>query len=323
MYDHHSDTKSADFSAATISATTIRYRKLATGKLQGNTNVYRWSDGSTTMTIGDRHFELESKALAPPRDGKYNETKDSLHYIAAPSMDAQILFNLGHLQGQYTIKPNKDVEDDALEKLQKSLAAANRKDDKLLDVIPNMDPELQKKQAEAAEREWLKAQRRREIAAEKASLPSGRRAGGGLTVDDLEGRGRRAPATGRKPRAKKPRVRGSDYDTDDELPRGGRNREDEYDKEDDFLASSDEDMEEPAEASEEEEEEEEEDSDANKRKSSKHKSKKMARVNDDADADADADLMDDDVPTTGRAPSPDTTGVRGRKRQIIDDDDDE
>lgn len=305
----------------------MRYRKnTTTGMLESNTVVYKWSDGSTTISVGDQHYILQEKPLAPPVDGKaYQEVQDSHSYIAAPSIESQVLLTVGHMTNQYTVRPNKEVEDDALEKLQKSLEAAARakkgEDKNGPRVITNtQDPELQKKRAELAEKERLRAQRRRETAAEKAILP--RRPGGGLSVDDLEGRGgRRAPGSGRKPPGAKRVRRRPEYDSDDDLPRG-RNREDEYDKEDDFLASSDEDLEEGGEGDDDEEEEEllDDDSDTEQPKAKKLKPSKPDETSD-ADADAEADLDDDEV---AAAPvSADSAAGRGRKRNIIEDDDDE
>lgn len=324
--DHHSDTKSANFSANAVATSTIRYRKNpSSGRVQSNTVVYRWSDGSTTIAIGDQHYELQSKSLAPPKDTKtYQEVQDSHSYLASPSISAQSILFVGHMTNEYTVRPNKDIEDDALEKLQRSLAAATRGihkgDDKGgPELITNTeDPELQKKKAELAEKERMKLQRRRETAAEKANLPKHSMGGrGGLSVDDLEGRGRRAPV-GRS-KGPKPKKRRAEYDSDDDLPRGGRNREDEYDMEDGFLASSDEE-EQVEEDDDDEEEEILDDSDREHHKSKKQKTSKAADLSD-ADADAEADLDDDEAPA---APvSTDPTGGRGRKRHIIEDDDDE
>lgn len=307
----------------------MRYRKNpSTGELESNTVVYKWSDGSKTISIGDQHYVLQTKPLAPPKDSKpYQEVQDSHSYVAAPSITSQLLVMIGHMANQYTVRPNKDIEDDALEKLQRSLAAAtrggNKGDEKSgPQVITNtQDPELQKKRAEVAEKERMKAQRRRETAAEKANLP--RRPGGGLSVDDLEGRaGRRAPGSGRKPpSAKRPRRR-AEYDSDDDLPRG-RNREDEYDKEDGFLASSDEDLEEGQEGDEDEEEEMiDEESETEEPRAKKLKPSKPEESGGiDADADADVDFAEEDATAPPASGEP-ATG-RGRKRNIIEDDDDE
>lgn len=330
--DHHSDTKSADFSASSTAASTIRYRiNSSNNELESNTVVYRWSDGSTTISVGDQHYELQTKPLAPPKDSKtYQEVQDSHSYFCAPSITTQSLAVVGHITNQHTVRPNKSIEDDALEKLQRSLAAATRGGHKNEEkngpqvIANNQDPELQKKRAELAEKERMKAQRRRETAAEKANAPiGGRRLGGGLSVDDLEGRGRRAPGSGRKPAGAKRQRRRPEYDSDDDLPRGGRNREDEYDKDDGFLASSDEDLEEGGEGDDDEEEEMiDDESDAEEPKAKKQKHSKPDEASDlDADADADADLDDDVAPSY--PVNSEASGVRGRKRNIIEDDEDE
>lgn len=322
--DHHSDTKSANFSASNVALTTMRYRRNSkTGYLESNTLLHKWSDGSTTISIGDQHYELQTKPLAPPADSKqYQEVQDSHTYLASPSIASQLLLLVGHMNNQYTVRPNKDIEDDALEKLQKSLAAATRgglKGDEKggPEFITNTeDPELQKKKAEIAEKERLKAQRRRETAAEKQNFIRAQAGGrGGLSIDDLEGRFERKTA-GSERKAPKPRRHRSSYDSDDE-PRVGRNRQDEYDKEDDFLADSDEEVEESVE--EDEEEETDQDSDRGEPISKKQRISKAVDEIDDADADAEADLDDEDL----SIPMGQETAVRGRKRNIIEDDDDE
>ncbi|RFU36038.1 hypothetical protein B7463_g351, partial [Scytalidium lignicola] len=329
VYDHHTNTQSANFSARATAASTMRYRKNpATGNLESNTVVYKWSDGTTTLAVGDQHFELQTNPLAPSKESKvYQEVQDAHVYFASPSITSQLVVTVGHMTNQFTVRPNKDIEDDALEKLQRSLAAAARggikgEDKSGPELISNtVDPELQKKRAELAEKERLKAQRRRETAAEKASIPFGRSRGvGGLTVDDLEGRaGRRAPGTSRRPKpgGKRPRHR-PEYDSDDDLPRG-RTREDEYDKEDDFLASSDEELEEGGDDEEEEEAFLDDESEEDRPKAKKHKTSKDEER---SDADADADLDDEEAPVAAHT-SEATTGGRARKRNIIEDDDDD
>jgi RNA polymerase-associated protein LEO1 len=333
--DHHSDTKSTSFSASAIAASTIRYRTKSPSKLESNTVVYKWTDGSTTISVGEQHFVLQTKPLAPPRDSKmYQEVQDSHSYVASPSIASQLLVMVGHLTNQHTVRPNKDIEDDALEKLQRGLAAAARgsskgdvKDGPAV-IMSTQDPELQKKRAEMAEKERLRAQRRRETAAEKASLGVSRRPGNsGLNVDDLEGRGgRRAPGPGRKPPGAKRARRRAEYDSDDDLPRG-RTREDEYDKEDDFLADSDEELEVGEEVDDEDDmlddESEKEEPKAKKQKTkSKPEETSATDADADADADAEADLDDDEAPAPAASSEP--SGGRGRKgRNIIEDDDDE
>lgn len=316
----------------------MRYKKDAkSGKLESNTFLSQWSDGSVTLHVGDNDYELTSKPLAPfTKDPKgYQEVLDSHQYLAAPHFNAHILQIVGHITTQYSVEPNKQIQDAVLEKLAVQLQAATRgrnkgdNKDGIALITNTQDPELQKKEAEQAEKDRMKAQRRREAAAIRADQKTGRERAverGGLSLDDLEG-GRGRLGGSRKKRSapsgpRKARKR-ADYSSDeDEGPRG-RNREDEYDLEDDFLAASDEEIEE----GEESEEEIDEDSEADaKPKPKKQKTSKLA-ADEDEDADADADIDaegedDDDLQAAPVGTSGDASG-RGRKRLIIEDDDDE
>ncbi|KAI9734126.1 MAG: hypothetical protein M1818_006671 [Claussenomyces sp. TS43310] len=334
--DHHSTTKSPNFSVSTTAETTMRFRKNpATGKLESNTFISHWSDGSTTLHIGDNTYELQSKPLAPPlSDPKgYNDVLDSHQYLAAPHMFAQILQVVGHITNQYSVLPNKKIADAALEKLSVQLQAATRGHNKgdnkdgIAVIVNTQDPELQKKQAEQAEKERMKAQRRRETAAAKAEAQTGRirsAIGGGLSLDDLEGRGPRRTGPTKKRTApsgpRRSRKRADYSDDEDDLPRG-RHREDEYDLEDDFLAASDEEIE--------EEEASEEDYDdgikeKDNRRAKRQKTEELSDQDEDADADAEGEIDDENaVPATAETTSAGDTGGGRRKRLIIEDDDDE
>ena len=250
-------------------------------------------------------------SLAPPRDSKtYLEVQDSHQYVASPSIVSQLLVMVGHMSNQYTVKPNKDIFDDALMTLKKKIAKTSQIERSGPLLITNTeDPEMQKKRAEAAEKERIKAQRRLDLAVDKESRPSGRRTGGGLNLDDLEGRpGRRVPP-GRKSGPKRTRNR-RDYSSEEE--QGGRGREDKYDVGDGFLVDSDEDVEEDVEDSEGEEEEESEE----ERPKAKKQKKSQPEIT--SDDDAPADLEDIDAPV-----SEPVAGGRGRKRNIVEDDEDE
>lgn len=262
-----------------------------------------------TINVGGEHYEIQGKPLAPPKDKPYQPLQDSHTYLCSPSYETQLFLLVGHMSNQFSVRPSKGIVDEALEKLQNSLAAATRRgkgDEKGgPEIISNtVDPELQKKQAEAAEKERIKAQRRRETAAEKATMPRGYV--GRMTANDLEGgSGRRAPAS--KPRSKPKRK--ADYDSDDSAPRGGL-RQDEYDREDEFLASSDED-EQPEQDDDEESEEE------YHRERPKAKRAKISKP----DSDEDAEGEDDDEEVV--APAASEPVGRGRKRNVLDDDDDD
>jgi RNA polymerase-associated protein LEO1 len=341
--DHHSTIRSSNFSASAIANTTIRYRKNPeTGRLESNTIMSRWSDGSVTIAIGDQSYELLAKPLGPPTNQHtktYQDVLDSHQYLATPYMSTQLLHIVGHMTNQYIVKPNQEIQDDALEKLQSGLAAAargrNKGDSKsgLALISTTQDPELQKKQAELAEKERLKAQRRRETAAARADQQAGKvRAGigGGLSLDELERGGlRNAGSRKKRPAPSGPRRarRKPEYDSDDDLPHG-RSREDEYDLEDDFLVASDEEIEgdegDDDEESEEidEESEEEKGHEAKKRKTDATSRKDEEDAEGDSDIDAEGEIDDGAVPMESTAGG-DAAAGRGRKRHIIEDDEDE
>lgn len=271
-----------------------------------------------TMSVGGDHYEVQKKVMAPPSDKPYQEVQDSHCYAAAAHLSSNLLLTVGHISEQYTVLPNKNMQDDALAALATKMQAVARGKARLADHIftATIDPELQRKEAEMAEKERMKAQRRRENAAARLDSRTGTgnfRSGGGLSIGDLEG-GRRGAGGARKrgqPGASRPKKRKPEYDSDDDLP-AGRGRNDDYDHEDDFIAPSDD------EGSAEEEEDDDEDllDDDDEEEAPRAKRQKTAEAEDE-DADADADPDDVDAPAANAEQS------RGRRRNIVDDDDDE
>ncbi|KAL1839164.1 hypothetical protein VTJ49DRAFT_1820 [Mycothermus thermophilus] len=273
-----------------------------TGRLKSNANIFRWSDGSVTLSIGDDHYEIQSKPLAPPRGKPYKEVQDAHYYAAAAHLTTNSLLIVGHLTEQYTVRPNKELQDHALERLMANLADAKKDRGAEMIIVTTEDPELQKKQAELAEKERAKQQRRRETAAARAD--GGRYKAGGLSVGDLEGRRGVGAAAGRKrgaPGGAKPKRRRPEYDSDDDLP-SGRRRADNYDMDDGFLVDSDEESEEAAGSDSDEEEILEDDEEEDERPRAKRQ----------RTAEPDQEDGEEEGPTS-----------RGRRRRVIEDDDDE
>lgn len=233
------------------------------------------------------------------------------------------------------IQPTGDLADESVLRLQQSLASTHKSHDPAaqLKVIRD-NPEEVRKKAEKAEKDAQARIRKVQNAKDAAEFrreQTLRRGGlggrGGLSVAGLEDDDGMPTARGRKAQPKKRRMnrRGEIYsdDEDETLPRG-RTREDEYDREDDFLADSEE---EPEVYGEDEE------------------------LLDDEDEDAEGE--DDDVPaapaapaaaqsqrperprekrsTTPKRPVDDDEGDQGlqgspqarKKRRVIDDDEDE
>jgi len=278
-----------------------------TGRMQSNTNLYRWSDGSVTLAVGDEHYEVQAKALAPPRNKPYREVQDAHYYAAAAHLTTNSLLIVGHLTEQYTVRPNKELQDHALERLKAELAGLQKDRGSDMIIVTKEDPELLKRQAELAEKERAKLQRRRETASARADGASSRYKGGALSVGDLEGR-RGAGGAGRKrgaPGGAKPKRRRPEYDSDDDLPSGSR-RLDDYDKEDGFVVDS----EEESDGMEEEEDEEELlDDDEDEDEAPRTKRQRTADPDEDAEGDEDAPAHAD--------------SSRNRRRRVIQDDDED
>ena len=285
--DHHSsEPPSSTFSAYQTSINTIRWRHSPSNprKTQSNARILRWSDGSLTLQLASNpreQFELAAKPLAQPQSnptkptptsinrsryqgpgpGPYNSRLDSHTYLAAPHEFGEIVRLTNHITASLAVQSSSDQDDEALARLQQSLAAAQKGNKNtsvggLAVISISEDPELAKKRAELAEKEKSRMQRRMQVQQDRESIRnnnvlkrSGLRTGGmgaGLTVGGLEDEDGMATTKGRigKPKSRKPRRRNSEYSEDEEDFRGrGRTREDEYDEEDGFLVGSDEELE--------------------------------------------------------------------------------
>lgn len=221
--------------------------------LQSNARMVQWEDGSMTLQLASapkEQYRISTKPLAPlDKSGDYDTKLDSHVYLGAAAETSSVFRLTSHLTHGLTVLPTTMETDDAVQRLQESLAAATRGGKKTADgsapvIEVKEDPELAKRQAELAEREKLRAARRRQQLADR-ELDRGRRAGtshrtggAGLTVGGLE------DDDGLATRPRKPRQtnRRGEIHTDDEedYDRRGRARDDEYDEDDGFLVGSDE-----------------------------------------------------------------------------------
>ncbi|KAI5278419.1 hypothetical protein KEM52_004699, partial [Ascosphaera acerosa] len=165
-------------------------------KLQSNARVIKWSDGSMTLQLAanpKEHYRIVSKRLARPASLPHTSTnnsssngngsgsgstgsssttrgkadiKDSHVYLGTPSDSADVLRLSAHVTAALDVLPTTTATDSAVEALRSSLAAAafNKNlnpDGSVVIVDVKEDPELAKKRAEAAEREKLRAERKR------------------------------------------------------------------------------------------------------------------------------------------------------------------
>lgn len=237
--DHHSKSAPTNtFSAYNTALTTIRWRPSPSNpsRLQSNTRIIRWSDGSLTMQIANdpsTQYAVRAFALAPPqvnprkptptsihydkgkgkpKDTSYKVGNDTFTYLAAPNELAQFLRITNKFTTSLKVDPASNATTDALERLQAQLAAAAGSgmgdvESAGIGVVHiTEDPELAKKKAEQAEKEKLRMQRRREAQEQRERERGGGRVGFGrraagyggnnLTITGLEGDVEAGHATG-------------------------------------------------------------------------------------------------------------------------------
>ncbi|KAL6249890.1 hypothetical protein RBB50_003746 [Rhinocladiella similis] len=252
------------FSPFSTAASTVFWRRdpKTPNLLQSNSRIIRWSDGSLTLQIASSpkdHYRISTTALRqgwPKKPGSaqpdYDPNKDTHNYLAAPQaavgVDIQII---APFDASMKVQPTGDIADESILKLQQSLAAATQMHDPLSSFkIINKDPETRKKEAEEFEKQKARNARKIENAQDRLLLRKDRvlhRSGlgrsGGLSIQGLEDDEGMPMARGTKSQARRRKTNrhGEIYsdDEDEDYPRG-RGREDEYDREDDFLAASDE-----------------------------------------------------------------------------------
>lgn len=344
--DHHSKAApTATFSAYNTALSTIRWRHSPSNpsELQSNARINRWSDGSVTLQLASdpsTQYEIDGNPLAPPQRNpikptptsvapgqkvsqKYDQTKDAFTYLVVPVESAESLRVTHKITAGLTVRQTESVTDDAIERLQAALSqAANATKvggaSGQLEAT-EIDPELQRKQAEIAEKLQMRDRKKREHAVERERLRTDRtlgRAGlsssrfGGLNVGMLEdgeeeSRGR---SQGNKTRAKPRRRRNSEYSDDEDFGNKRFSKEDSYDQEDDFVAPSDE---------EEVVEDDDDDDDdgilesqrAGTPKRDRPRPAETAGSGNDEDADGE---VDDDVPQ-----------ARTKRRRVVDDEEED
>ncbi|KAK8156929.1 Leo1-like protein-domain-containing protein [Phyllosticta citribraziliensis] len=268
--DHHSKTEPSEtFSSYKTAQTTLRWRHSPSdpSQIQSNARVLRWSDGSLTLQLGSdplNQYEFDAKPLAPPqhnppkptptavkdrRGGStaYDPSRDSFTYLCSPHPTLQTVRVTNKVTAGLTLMPARGASDDALERLQASLAAAANARQGVGATVFSLqeDPEEKKRQAEVLEKEREKQLRLRERQEERRRERDNRAFGrSGLSRSGGYG-GYRAGNSGHDEeggsrRSKPNRARRDEYSDDEDFQGRRRTREDEYDEEDDFIAGSDE-----------------------------------------------------------------------------------
>ena len=258
------------FSPYTAAAGSLfwRHDPKDSSKLQSSARIVRWSDGSLTLQLASNpreQFKISATTLRqvpvnakkplpirPQQKAAYDPIKDAHVYLAAAHTEDSMYRMIAPVTASLKILPTGEQNDDAITRLQSSLAKAAPTDDPVSTVREvKEDPELARKRAELAEKEKLRAQRRRENQEQKdfdrkkmvLGRRGGRSGGIGLTAAGLEDDfDEMRPTRPKKPK-KRPNRRGEIYTDDEDEGYGarGRTREDEYDEDDGFLVASDED----------------------------------------------------------------------------------
>ena len=238
----------------TLATTAIRFRQHPTdpSKYQSNSRIIRWSDGTLSLQIGSSPelYDLPSKPLAPPpKSTDYDPTQDSHTYLVTPHEGANMLRFIGHAtQSLSVMAAGEEVSDEAMARLHEQLAAAVQAKGgmrvKNMEIQNMEDPEKLKREAEKAEKERMRAQKRLEaqrrkhdILPERGGLSGSRGSagtggsgvGGRLTAADLEERRRERRGGRGSPSGRRGATREDDYD------RGDGFLADEDEEEDDFI----------------------------------------------------------------------------------------
>lgn len=232
--------------------------------LQSTARFIKWEDGSITLQLATKpteQYKVNTTAMRQtfqkklPPGTAYDPAKDSHTFLAAAHATQVIDLQLVQpLDASMKIQPAGGASDESHLRLRQALMTAKFDHDPLARPKEvKEDPELARKAAEQFEKERVRAQKKRENAEERQTMKRqgvlgraglGPSRGAGLSVAGLEDDMGMPISRGTKKRRKTNR-RGEIYsdDEDETMPRG-RTREDEYDREDDFLVDSDEEPEE-------------------------------------------------------------------------------
>ncbi|EWC48797.1 hypothetical protein DRE_00102 [Drechslerella stenobrocha 248] len=300
----------------TFATTAIRWRRSAAdpSKLESNSRIIKWSDGSFSLQIGSSKeglYDLPTNQLIPPKNTDYNPAHDSFTFLAEPLANSRLVRFFSHAtQSMGVVSASDSVITDDIKQMVAARYKATQKRRGNEEGLNQMDisykvedPERARREAEAVEREVEKSRKKIEAQRNKEAESAGangyrrryRRGDQALTLDELEEGNRERPRGGGGG--------GGGY-------RGKKVREDDYDEDDGFV-EADPDSDEEEEIMEDSDEEEEYDSRRKKEKKKKHKSKSKRREEeneDDEDEEPEAEFTggeeDDDDQSHRRAKSP-------------------
>ncbi|KAF3931904.1 hypothetical protein ABW20_dc0100309 [Dactylellina cionopaga] len=320
----------------TFATTAVRWRRSPANplKLESNSRIIQWSDGSYSLQIGSSKeglYDLPTIPLTPPKDREYNPSHDSFTFLAEPLANSRLVRFFAHAtQSMGVVTASDSIITDDIKQMVAARYKATQKrrpDDGLKQMELSYkieDPEKARREAEAAEkdaekfRKKIEAQKNKD--AENGAIVFRRRnkrePGGGLVGDDLEeDRGYEKKGKGRG---------GGGY--------GRASKEDEYEA-DDFMVDDPESGEEEDDLIDDSEEEEQEYYESSRRKKDKKKKgkkkeKRRARDEDedDDDEEPEAEFTDSEEEVEKpreRAKSPSKPKARSASDADEDDEDGE
>ncbi|KAK6337451.1 hypothetical protein TWF730_002850 [Orbilia blumenaviensis] len=293
----------------TFATTAIRWRHSPydSSKLESNSRIIQWSDGTFSLQIGSSReglYDLPTNPLIPPQDREYNPAHDSFTFLAEPLANSRLVRFFAHAtQTMGVVSASNNLITDDIKQMVAARYQASQKrrtDDGMKQVELSYkieDPEKARRDAEALEREVernrkrIEARKIKEAEAGVGGPRKPRRGPGGLGMDDLE----EEDDDGRSYQKKKS---------------GGysrRDKDDYYDDDDDGFIEQDPDTDEEEEVSESEEEEEYQSSRKKDKKKGKKKKKDKRRhreeEEDDEDEEPEAEFTDDeDEPQRAKSP---------------------
>ncbi|KAF3115730.1 hypothetical protein TWF706_005835 [Orbilia oligospora] len=310
----------------TFATTAIRWRHSPydSSKLESNSRIIQWSDGTFSLQIGSSReglYDLPTTPLIPPPDKEYNPTHDSFTFLAEPLANSRLVRFFAHAtQTMGVVSASNNLITDDIKQMVAARYQASQKrrtDDGMKQVELSYkieDPEKARRDAEALEREVernrkrIEARKIKEAEAGVGGPRKVRRGAGGMGMDDLE----------------EDEEDGRSYSRKKSGGYSKRDKDDYYDDDDDGFIEQDPDSdEEEEEVSESEEEEEYRSSkkkDKKKGKKKKEKRRQREEEEDDEDEEPEAEFTDDEDDKPQRAKSPGKPKARSAS-EVGDDED--
>lgn len=172
------ETEFCDYGDLLRARTTIRNRKNYNEKIESNSRLNRWSDGTWTLQIGSEHFEILPQVFSA----------DENNILCVRHQNEECLESIGKLTNKLTVRPFMDSQGSHRKYL--ALAEATGKGMKKVKVrvaTTTADPEKEKRGLVKIQQERIKARRKLDAKRRNLEQKSFDRVGReGLTARFLE-----------------------------------------------------------------------------------------------------------------------------------------